>query len=190
MTRSWVFSSIRAEPHVVALPALSNLQPHNDWAWAPHWPLSRDASQKPEPTGRPLGLPSPLTATSNSPLPVVPFWQVKLPEVVLKRILSLPSHVRVVELTWPFPSTSSCSIHDWESGGVVIFRCSVPIAVVFVVPAGGGVPAFFCTSEGFTLIPADLLGSCATATARPTTSSIATIAHLVITFFIFSSPAF
>src|SRR5262249_10554265 len=89
------------------------------------------------------------------------------------------------------PSTSSCSIHDWESGGVVMFRCSVPMALVLVVPDGGGVPAFFCTSEGFTLTPAaGVVGSWATATVTLTSNAVARGAHLRMPFFIVFAPSF
>src|SRR5262249_46622609 len=71
--------SIVATPHAVAVPLALNLQPHMDPAGMPHWPLSMDATQKPDPTGRPRELPAPLTPTSSSPVPVVPLLHVNVP---------------------------------------------------------------------------------------------------------------
>src|SRR5215471_2287777 len=93
--KSWFAWSSWAIPQAVELPEASNLHPHIELVWAPHWPLSRLATQKPEPTGRFRGFPAPLTAIRSSPLPVAPLLHVKVPEVLLNRTLSLASQASV-----------------------------------------------------------------------------------------------
>src|SRR5262249_32201363 len=182
MMRSLFFWSIVATPQAVAVPLASNLQPHVVPAGTPHCPLSIWATQKPDPGGRPNLLPAPLTAISSSPVPVAPLLQVNVPAESLRRTLSAPSHTRLVCSAVPLPSTSICSAHESESGGVATFTFC-PTLLVFVVPAGGGVPAFFCTCDGLTCSPAAELCVCvwlwvwATATATPTSSTITNEAY-------------
>src|SRR5215469_14786632 len=95
MIRSWFAWSSWAAPQAVELPEASNLHPHRELVWAPHWPLSRLATQKPEPTGRFQRFPAPFTAIRSSPLPGAPLLHVKLPEVLLNRTLSLASQANV-----------------------------------------------------------------------------------------------
>src|SRR5262249_62070880 len=79
MIRSSFFSSMIATPQPVSLPFASNQQPQRPEVCELHSPLSSDATQKPEPAGRPRGLPSALTQTRSSPDPVPPFLHVKVP---------------------------------------------------------------------------------------------------------------
>src|SRR5215472_13210933 len=120
----------------------------------PHWPLSMDATQKPDPTGRPRVLPAPLTATSSSPVPVAPLLQVNVPEELANRTLSVPSHTRLACSMVPLPSTSICSAQESELAGVGTFTFCPTLLVLVVPDAGGGVLAFFCTCAGLTCRPA------------------------------------
>src|SRR5215831_3852189 len=117
-----------------------------------------DASQKPDPAGRPHLLPWPFTAINSSPLPVAPFWHWKVPEELLNRTLSCPSHTRLVCSALPLPSTSSCSAHESELAGVVAVTLC-PMLLAFVALDGGGILAFCCTLEGLTCSPADVDGA-------------------------------
>src|SRR5260370_35129277 len=120
---------------------------------------------------------------SSSPVPVAPLLQVNVPEESLNRTLSLPSHTRLACSAVPLPSTSSCSAQESESAGVAIFTL-LPTLLVLVAPAGGGVPAFFCTWDGLTCTPADELWVWARPAATLTSRTITNGAHLVMPFFI------
>src|SRR5215472_1318916 len=180
--------SIVATPHAVAVPLALNLQPHIVPAGTPHWPLSIDATQKPDPTGRPRLLPVPLTATSSSPVPVEPLLQVNVPGELANRTLSAPSHTKLACSTVPLPSTSICSAQESESAGVAIFTFCPTLLVLVVPAAGGGVPAFFCTCDGLTCRPADELCVWARLRAPLNSKTVANVAYLVISGFAIKTP--